>query len=57
MLAEAFDPMTCGSDPFRHDGREPFRAMNSVPGTFTDEYTTISIDSVEINVFMTFDEY
>ena len=37
---------TCGSELLRQYGRDPSKAMNSVPGTLTDEYTTISIDSV-----------
>ena len=46
MVTEALEPTTWGSDSLRHCGRVPFRAMNSVPATFTDEYTTIRIDSV-----------
>ena len=46
MVTEVLEPTTWGSDSLRHCGRVPFRAMNSVPATFTDEYTTIRIDSV-----------
>ena len=44
---------TCGSVSLRHVGRgSPFRGMNSVAGTLSEEYTTISIVSVRWFYFM-----